>query len=77
MLTVRLPEEMDKQLSQLAQRTHRTKSYYIKLAVAEFLEDHADYQKALEISERVAKGEEKTISYAEALKQYEDAHPLR
>ena len=61
---------MDKRLSQLAKETHRTKSYYVKRAVEEFLEDQEDYLLALSAMERVEKGEEKTIRFEEMLKKY-------
>ena len=32
MLAVRLPEQLDQRLSDLAKQTHRTKSYYVKQA---------------------------------------------
>lgn len=47
MLAVRLPEPLDLRLSQLAESTHRTKSYYVKKALEEFLDDHEDHLKAL------------------------------
>lgn len=48
MIAVRLPESIEKKLDQLAVRTNRTKSYYIRKAIEEFLEDEADYILALE-----------------------------
>lgn len=70
MMTIRLPEEMEKRLSQLAKETHRTKSYYVKRAIEEFLEDQEDYLMALAVMERVERGEEKTIPFEEILKKY-------
>ena len=48
MIAVRLPESIEKRLDQLAVKTNRTKSYYIRKAIEEFLEDEADYILALE-----------------------------
>lgn len=48
MIAVRLPENLEKKLEQLAAKTNRTKSYYIRKAIEEFLEDEADYIMALE-----------------------------
>ncbi|HUU05257.1 MAG TPA: DUF6290 family protein [Patescibacteria group bacterium] len=48
MIAVRLPESIEKKLDQLAVKTNRTKSYYIRKAIEEFLEDEADYILALE-----------------------------
>ncbi len=68
MMTIRLPEEMEQRLSQLAKETHRTKTYYVKRAIEEFLDDQEDYLLALSVMERVEKGKEKTIPLEEILK---------
>ncbi len=46
-LTVRLDPEQEQELEQLAADTGRTKSYYVKKAISEFLEDRGDYLTAL------------------------------
>jgi RHH-type rel operon transcriptional repressor/antitoxin RelB len=43
MLTFRVPAALDKQLEKLARRTGRSKSFYAKRALVEFLEEHKDY----------------------------------
>ena len=43
MLTLRLPKQIEERLERLARRTERTKSYYAKLAIQEFLDDQEDY----------------------------------
>jgi RHH-type rel operon transcriptional repressor/antitoxin RelB len=43
MLAIRLPEEMEKRLADLARKTGRSKSYYVREAVMEHLEDLEDY----------------------------------
>jgi len=48
MIAVRLPESLEKKLDQLAARTNRTKSYYLRKALEEYLEDEADYLLAIE-----------------------------
>lgn len=48
MITVRIPIDVEKKLAQLATRTHRTESYYVRKAIEEFLEDEADYLLAME-----------------------------
>ena len=70
MMTIRLSDEMDKRLSELAKETHRTKSYYVKQAIEEFLEEREDYLLALAAMERFEKGEEKAIPFEEILKKY-------
>lgn len=47
MLAVRLPEGLDQRLSDLADQTHRSKSYYVKQALQDFLDDHEDHLLAL------------------------------
>lgn len=48
MLAVRLPEEIEKRLQKLAAKTGRTRSYYVREAVIEHLEDLEDTYLAVE-----------------------------
>ncbi len=43
MQAVRIPKELDERLAKLARETGRTKSYYARKAIVEFLEDREDY----------------------------------
>ena len=43
MIAVRLPKELEMQLDRVASETHRSKSYYIRKALEQFLEDREDY----------------------------------
>ncbi|MBV9575999.1 MAG: ribbon-helix-helix protein, CopG family [Gammaproteobacteria bacterium] len=43
MIFVRLPKELEMQLEKIVNKTHRSKSYYIRKALEQFLEDHEDY----------------------------------
>ena len=77
MITVRLPENVDKKLSQLAKETHRTKSYYIKRAVEEFLEDQQDYLLAVASYEEYLQSGKKSIALEELEKKlglYDSRH---
>lgn len=47
MLALRLPPEIEQRLEALARKTGRTKSYYAKKAITEFLQDEEDYLLAL------------------------------
>lgn len=47
MLAVRLPEKLDERLAELAKQTHRSKSYYVKQAIQDYLDDHEEYLIAL------------------------------
>jgi RHH-type rel operon transcriptional repressor/antitoxin RelB len=52
LLAVKLDPETEKQLENLARETGRSKSYYVKQALTEFLADRADYLEAMAILER-------------------------
>lgn len=52
MLAVRLDSSMESQLDNLARETGRSKSYYVKKAIENFLEDREDYLLALAVLER-------------------------
>ena len=52
MLAVRLDPETERELERLATETGRSKSYYVRQALAAFLEDRADYLEALAVLER-------------------------
>jgi RHH-type rel operon transcriptional repressor/antitoxin RelB len=43
MLAIRLPEEIEKRLEELAKSTGRTKTYYAREAILTHLEDMEDY----------------------------------
>lgn len=47
MLTVRLDPELEDRLNELSEATGRSKSYYVRQAIEEFLEDRADYLLAI------------------------------
>jgi len=68
MLAVRLPDEIEKRLEKLAKKTGRTKSYYVRQAILEYLEDMEDYYLA---EERLKSfNEAKTIPLEEIMKRY-------
>lgn len=47
MLTVRLSPKLEARLNRLAKRTGRTKGFYARRAIAEFLDEQEDYLIAL------------------------------
>ena len=55
MLAVRLPEEIEKRLNALAKKTGRTKTYYVREAVVDHLEDLEDIYLALSRLEKPGK----------------------
>jgi RHH-type rel operon transcriptional repressor/antitoxin RelB len=52
MLAVRLDPDVEKRLEKLAHETGRSKSYYVKKAIENFLEKQEDYLLALSVLER-------------------------
>ena len=62
---VRLPEALEKRLDDLATRTHRSKSYYLRRALEEYLEDREDYLIAAAAWEEHVKSGKKGISFEE------------
>lgn len=65
MIAVRLSKELDERLERFAHETHRSKSYYIRVALEKYLEDREDYMIA------IARLEENNprISYEEVRKE--------
>ena len=51
-LAVRLPDEIASELDKLSQETGRSKSHYAREAIMQFLEDRADYLRAVAILEK-------------------------
>jgi RHH-type rel operon transcriptional repressor/antitoxin RelB len=51
-MTVRLEDDLDERLGNLARETGRTKSYYTKLALQEFLDEQEDYVLGMAALER-------------------------
>lgn len=69
MLALRLPEDMNTRLAQLARKTGRSKSYYVRKALNEFLEDREDYLLAVAALEDMKRGNSKTYTLDEVKKE--------
>ncbi len=52
MLAIRLPEDIETRLDQLAQQTGRTKTFYAREAILTHLEDLEDYYLAAAVTAR-------------------------
>ena len=52
MLGIRLDPQLEKRLEKLAKQTGRSKSYYAREAIRQYLEDREDYLQALAVLER-------------------------
>lgn len=63
--SIRLAPETEARLNALAARTGRTKAFYLRRAIEEYLDEMEDYYLAAEVAERVRSGSEKTYTAAE------------
>lgn len=70
MLAIRLPESIEKRLEKLARRTGRTKTFYVREAILEHLDDLEDVYLAEQSLERVRSGEERTIPLSQVRKRH-------
>jgi RHH-type rel operon transcriptional repressor/antitoxin RelB len=70
MLAIRLPHAIEKRLDKLARRTGRTKTYYVREAILEHLEDMEDMYLAERALERIRNGEERTIPLKNVMKRH-------
>ena len=70
MLAIRLPQSIEKRLEKLARRTGRTKTYYVREAILQHLDDLEDIYFAEQALERVRRGEERTIPLKDVLKRH-------
>ena len=70
MIAIRLPESIEKRLETLARRTGRTKTYYVREAILQHLEDLEDMYLAERALERIRNDEEPTIPLEDAMKRH-------
>jgi len=61
-LALRLPPEIEERLAALAKATGRTKSFYVREAILEHLEDLEDAYLAAATLERVRRGKERVFT---------------
>ncbi len=60
-LSIRLDDELAARLERLARLTGRSKSFYVKQAIENHLEDLEDLYAAQQVAKRVAEGRERLI----------------
>jgi RHH-type transcriptional regulator, rel operon repressor / antitoxin RelB len=72
-LSIRLSEELDARLERLARLTGRTKSFYVKHAIEDQIEDLEDLYLARRVAKRVAEGRERLITLDEAERELDVA----
>jgi RHH-type transcriptional regulator, rel operon repressor / antitoxin RelB len=70
MLAVRLPESIESRLERLAAKTGRTKTYYVREAILNQLDDLEDYYLAEKRFAAIESGKTTTIPMDEMLKRY-------
>lgn len=70
MLAIRLPQSIEKRLDRLARRTGRTKTFYVRQALLEHLEDLEDLYLAEAALERIRTGEVQTVPLKDVMKRH-------
>lgn len=65
MLALRLPEELEARLEALARKTGRTKSFYAREAIAEYIDDLEDLYLAQKRDALLERGKTRTLSLDE------------
>jgi RHH-type rel operon transcriptional repressor/antitoxin RelB len=70
MLAVRLPEDLENRLTVLAEKTGRSKTFYVREAIEEHLEDLEDLYLAEQQRTEILAGRLKTIPLEEVMKRY-------
>lgn len=70
MTGLRLPEGLENRLNRLAHETRRPKSFYLREALEEYLEEHEDALLAMASYEEYVKNGKKGITLEEMKKKY-------
>jgi RHH-type rel operon transcriptional repressor/antitoxin RelB len=70
MLAIRLPLSIENRLEKLARRTGRTKTFYVRQALLEHLQDLEDLYLAERTLNRIHTGEERTVPLKKILKRH-------
>ena len=70
MLAIRLPPELEQRLDALARRTGRSKSYYVREAIVEYMDDLEDLYLAERRLEDLRAGRSDAVAIAELMQRY-------
>ncbi len=70
MLAIRLPQSIEKRLEKLARRTARTKSFYVREAILQHLDDLEDLSLAERALDLIRNDEERTIPLEDVMKRH-------
>ncbi len=68
--SIRLDAELDARLERIARRTGRSKSFYVKQALEQQIEDIEDLYLARSVAKRVADGRERLIPLDELEREF-------
>jgi RHH-type rel operon transcriptional repressor/antitoxin RelB len=69
--SIRLPHEIEDRLENLSVKTGRSKSFYVREAILDHLDDIEDTYLAEKRLERINSGRTQTIPLQEVMKRYE------
>ena len=70
MLAIRLPQEIESRLSALAEKTGRTKTYYAREAILEYLDDLEDFYLAEQRYAEIQADKSETVSLEDMMRDY-------
>lgn len=70
MLAIRLPADLEARLEALARATGRTKTYYAREAIVEYLDDLEDLYLAERELEAIRAGRSETVPLAEVMRHH-------
>ena len=70
MLAIRLPEKIEKRLDRLARRTGRTKTYYARVAILQYLDELEDIYLAEKRLEAGRAGRSRPIPIEQVMRRY-------
>ena len=70
MVAVRIPKEIEERLNNLAKRTGRTKTYYVREAILEHLDELEEIYLAEQVLVDVKAGKEPTVGIDELIDKY-------
>jgi RHH-type transcriptional regulator, rel operon repressor / antitoxin RelB len=70
MLAIRLPDKLEKRLARLAKRTGRTKTYYAREAIMQYLDDLEDIYYAEKALTEIRSGRSKPIPLEKIMRRY-------
>jgi RHH-type rel operon transcriptional repressor/antitoxin RelB len=71
MLAIRLSPEIEDRLTELAKCTGRTKTFYVREAILQYLEDMEDIYTTEQRVRKIRSGKTKTIPIDKVMKKYD------